>query len=198
MKVAVSASDGSLDAKVDPRFGRCPYYIIVDTETMDLEVLPNINMNAPSGAGIGAAQSVAQKGVEAVITGNLGPNASQVLSEAGIKMVTGAYGSVRQVIEDFKSGKLKAASVARYGGGFGGRGGGRGMGMGRGMVMGRGMGVRDTGMRRGMYSYPPLPHVPVQPTTQMTREQEKEMLTLQLEQLDSQLKEVKKRLEELK
>ena len=139
MKVAVSATGGSLDAPVSPRFGRCPYYVIVDTDTMNFEAMPNANMGAPSGAGIAAAQTIAQRGVEAVLTGNFGPNASMVLSQAGIKMVTGAQGSVRQAVEAFKSGSLKPGPAVGYGQGsfYGGRGAGRGMGMGRGM--GRGM-----------------------------------------------------------
>jgi len=89
LKVAVSASSGSIDAPVNPTFGRCPYYVIVETESMAFEAVPNTSMSAPSGAGIGAAQVVAGKGVEAVLTGNVGPNATAVLSQAGIKMVTG-------------------------------------------------------------------------------------------------------------
>ena len=96
MKVAVSATGGNLDSTVSPRFGRCPYYVIVDTETMSFEAIPNTSMSAPSGAGIGAAQLVAERGAEAVLTGAVGPNAMAVLSQTGIKMVTGAQGSVRQ------------------------------------------------------------------------------------------------------
>jgi len=79
LKVAVSASSGSIDAQVNPTFGRCPYYVIVDTESMAFEAVPNASMGSPSGAGIGAAQVVAGKGVEAVLTGNVGPNATAVL-----------------------------------------------------------------------------------------------------------------------
>jgi predicted Fe-Mo cluster-binding NifX family protein len=157
---------------------------------MAFEAVPNASMNAPSGAGIGAAQAVAQRGVEAVLTGNLGPNATTVLSQAGIVMYTGATGSVRQAVEALKSGELsQAPSVGAGGIGYArGRGGGRGMG--------RGMGMRGMGM--GMYNYPPQPPMPMQSTGPMTREQEKEMLAQQLEQLERQLNDLKKRLEELK
>jgi len=185
LKVAVSSTGQDLDSPVSPRFGRCPYYVIIDTETMAFETIPNTSMNAPSGAGIAAAQAVAQKGVEAVLTGNFGPNASQVLSQVGVKMVTGATGSVRQVVESFKNGTLTAASPMEAGRGFV-PGAGRGMGMGRGM-----------GGGRGMYSYPSQQPMLTQPTGPMTREQEREALAQRLEQLERQLKEVKKRLKEL-
>jgi predicted Fe-Mo cluster-binding NifX family protein len=176
---------------VDPRFGRCQFHVIVDTETMAFEALPNSGMNAPSGAGIGAAQAVAQRGAEAVITGSLGPNATTVLSQAGLQMYTGAGGSVRQAVEAFRSGKLSQAPAAGAGGlGYGrGRGGGRGMGMGRGM--GRGM-----GMGQGMYGYTPQPQAPQQPTAQPA--DEKEMLNQHIGQLEQQLREIKKRLREIK
>ncbi len=191
MKVAVSATEGSPESAVDPRFGRCPYYVIMDTETMESEVLPNTSMGAPSGAGIGAAQAVAGKGVEAVLTGSVGPNASAVLSQAGIKVVTGVQGTVREAVEAYKGGGLETAPAAGYGQPYVGRAAGRGMGMGRGM--GRGMGV---GREMGMYPY--QPQAPAQPPpAPMTREQEIEALTGRMEQLESQLKELKKRLEEL-
>ncbi len=193
MKVAVSASGSSLDSSVDPRFGRSPYHLIVDTSSMAFEPLPNASMGAPSGAGIGAAQAVVQRGVEAVLTGNLGPNATQVLSLAGVKMVTGASGSVRQAVEDFKQGNLKPSPlVGVSGSGFLG---GRGMGMGRGRGMGRGMGM---GGGRGMYGYPDQSQAPTQFSGQATQDQEKKILAQQLEQLERELREVKKRLEELK
>jgi predicted Fe-Mo cluster-binding NifX family protein len=173
-----------LDAPVNPRFGRCPYYVIVETETMESEAISNTGMNAPSGAGIGAAQLVAEKGVEAVLTGSVGPKATQVLSRASIKILTGAGGSIRQTVEAYKRGELEASPTAGYGGFYGGRG---GRGMGRGMVRGMGMGGE-----RGMYQYQPIATQP----RQMNREEERDALQGQLEQLEGQLKDVKKRLEE--
>jgi len=185
LKVAVSATGGSPESTVDPRFGRCPYYVIMDTETMTSEVLSNTSMGAPSGAGIGAAQIVAGKGVEAVLTGAVGPNATAVLSQAGIKIVSGVKGTVREAVESYKSGSLQPAADYGQGGLYTGRGTGRGMGMGRGM--GRGMGM-----------YQNQPQTPMQPpTTPMTREQEIDALTGQMELLESQLKELRKRLEDL-
>jgi predicted Fe-Mo cluster-binding NifX family protein len=69
MKIAVSATAPGLDAEVDPRFGRCQYFIIVDPETMEFEALDNSNSMASGGAGISTAQMIADKGVEAVIVG---------------------------------------------------------------------------------------------------------------------------------
>lgn len=75
MKVAVSATSGGLDAVIDSRFGRCPYFVVVDTDTMQFEDVPNTSQYSPSGAGIQAAQTIASRGVRAVLTGNVGPNA---------------------------------------------------------------------------------------------------------------------------
>jgi predicted Fe-Mo cluster-binding NifX family protein len=125
MIVCVSVAANSLDAPVDPRFGRCPYFIIVDSDTMQFEAIPNMASGAMGGAGIQAAQTIASKGVKVLITGNVGPNAFQALSAAGIKIVTGAYGTVREVVEKYKRGELKETGSPTVGGHFG-------MGAGRG------------------------------------------------------------------
>ena len=127
MRICVSASANSLDAPVDPRFGRCPYFIIVDSETLQFEAVPNPASGAVGGAGIQAVQIIASKGAKVVITGNIGPNAFQALSAAGIKIITGAYGTVREVVEKYKRGELKETNSPTVGGHFGmGMGGGRG------------------------------------------------------------------------
>lgn len=123
----MTALSGNLEAQIDPRFGRCPYFVIVDSETMEFEAVPNTASGSMSGAGIQAAQTVASKGAEVLITGNVGPNAFQALSATGIKVVTGAFGNVREVIEKYKSGGLKETSSPTVRGHFGmGRGRGRG------------------------------------------------------------------------
>jgi predicted Fe-Mo cluster-binding NifX family protein len=129
MKICVSAVANSLDAQVDPRFGRCPYFVIVDSETMQFEAVPNMASGATGGAGIQAAQTIANEGVKVVITGNVGPNAFQALSAAGIKIVTGAFGTVRESVAKFKGGELKEIGAPTVGGHFGM---GRGQGQGRG------------------------------------------------------------------
>jgi len=131
MKICVTAAGNTLDAPVDPRFGRTAYFIVVDSETMSFEAVSNTAVGAMSGAGIQAAQTIASKGVNVVITGNVGPNAFQALASAGVKIVVGAYGTVREVIEKYKRGELTETRVPTVGGHFG-RGRGMGTGMGRG------------------------------------------------------------------
>ena len=104
MKIAISTTMPELDADIDPRFGRCPYFITVDPETLEFEAMDNSNARLSRGAGVFAAYMIIGKGVEAVLTGNCGPNAHQVLSAAGIKTVTGVSGKAKDVIEAYKSG----------------------------------------------------------------------------------------------
>ncbi len=144
MKIAVSASGPDLNSQIDPRFGRCAYFLIVETEDMSFEALDNASMSLGGGAGIGAAQSVGSKGVKAVITGNCGPNAANTLAAAGIQLYVGQSGSVKEAVARFNANQLNATSEANVvdhfgmGGGAGGTGGGGGRGMGGGG--GRGMG----------------------------------------------------------
>ena len=127
MRVAVSATDANLDATVDPRFGRCAYFVIVDTESMQYEAVPNTSQSAPHGAGIQSAQIIANKGAKVVLTGNVGPNAYQALSAAGIQIITGDFRTVREVVEKYKRGELRETGAPTVGGHFGrGRGGRRG------------------------------------------------------------------------
>ena len=134
MKIAVSANGTDLNAAVDPRFGRCRQFLTIDTDTLDYEVLENKNMTASGGAGIQTAQLLASQEIQAVITGNCGPNAFMTLEAAGIPVFVGASGSIQSAVEQYKQGKLQAASQANVGGHFGdqsGIGQGRGMGKGR-------------------------------------------------------------------
>lgn len=131
MKLVISATGSSLDAEVDPRFGRCRDFLIVDPDTMEFEVVQNSGASAGGGAGVLTAQDIAAKGVDAVLTGNCGPNAYQVLAAAGVKVVTGVSGSVREAVQDYKLGKLKPGSQPNVGAHSGmprGMGGGKGMG----------------------------------------------------------------------
>jgi predicted Fe-Mo cluster-binding NifX family protein len=131
VKIAITATAASLDTDIDPRFGRCQYFVIADPDTMEFEALENSGAMVGGGAGISTAQTIAGKGIEAVLTGNCGPNAYQVLEAAGIKVVTGVSGKVRDAIQNYKLGKLKASSQPNVSGHFGmGRGTGRGRGMG--------------------------------------------------------------------
>jgi predicted Fe-Mo cluster-binding NifX family protein len=132
MRIAVSANRPDLDADIDPRFGRCQYLVVFDTETMNFEAISNSGGMGSGGAGIATAQLIAGKGVEAVLTGNCGPNAYQALAGAGIKVFTGVSGKVKDAIESYKSGKLQVSSQPNVAGHFGMGGGGMGRGM-RGM-----------------------------------------------------------------
>jgi len=138
MKVAVSATGAGLEAEVDPRFGRCQYLLIVDTDTMAVEAIANPSINAPGGAGAATAQLVANKGVSAVLTGNCGPTAHQALSAAGIDVVTGVTGTVREAVAAYQRGLLAPTdrpNVPGHSGmrrgGPGARGAGTGFGPGR-------------------------------------------------------------------
>jgi len=106
LKIGVSSSGNNMEALVNPRFGRCPYFIIVDSESMRFEAVPNLAATSGSGAGIQAAQTIASKQVQVMITGNVGPNAFKALSAAGIQIITDVSGKVNEIIEKFKNGLL--------------------------------------------------------------------------------------------
>ena len=169
MKIVVSSTGDSLDSQIDPRFGRCRFFLIIETDDMSFESFNNENIALGGGAGIQSASFVASKGAKAVLTGNCGPKAMEVFNKANVEVFTGFAGRVKDAIEKFKTGGQKPtteATVAEKAGvsgdavqpqsagpgmgsgrgmGGGGRcmdGSGRGMGMGggRGMGMGGGMG----------------------------------------------------------
>lgn len=119
MKICVTALGNTLDASIDPRFGRAAYLTIVDSESMAFETILNAAAGTMGGAGIQAAQTIAGKGVKVLITGNVGPNAFQALSAAGIKIVTGTLGTVREVVEKYKRGELRETGAPTVGGHFG-------------------------------------------------------------------------------
>jgi predicted Fe-Mo cluster-binding NifX family protein len=159
MKVAITSSGNDLNSQIDPRFGRCAYFLVVDPDDMSCETFSNDSAVLGGGAGIQSAQFLASKGVAAVITGNCGPNAVQALSSAEIDLFVGQTGTVKEAVERFRKGELRPSDAAtvdnHYGmaaafptgsgrGAFGGGGmrpgigGGRGKGqkMGMGRVMG--------------------------------------------------------------
>ena len=106
MKIAITSSGETLDSQIDQRFGRAEYFIVVETENMEFEVLNNENISASGGAGVSTAKLLVDADVKAVLTGNCGPNAQRTLSAAGIKLYTGVSGIISEAIEFFKSGKL--------------------------------------------------------------------------------------------
>ncbi len=178
MKTAITAVSPTLDANVDPRFGRCPCFLIVETDDMSFEAIDNANQQLGQGAGIQSARLLVDRGVQYVLTGNCGPNAHQALSAAGIGVIVGCTGTVREVAEQFKAGQLRPTDQPNVpghagmsdssrptpgplvppqpapgpGGGMGmgrGRGKGRGMGRGRGRGGGSGGGMGGGGGRGG-------------------------------------------------
>lgn len=110
MKVAISATGTDLTAQVDPRFGRSQHFIIFDPETSLHEAVDNASAAAGGGAGIATAQMIVDKGVRAVLTGDCGPNAYQVLSAAGVQVITNVSGTIREAMEAYKAGLLLASS----------------------------------------------------------------------------------------
>ncbi|MEA1963964.1 MAG: NifB/NifX family molybdenum-iron cluster-binding protein [Candidatus Aerophobetes bacterium] len=203
MKIAVSAMGPDLNAQVDPRLGRCQYLIIVNPETMEFEAIQNASLGAMHGAGIQTAQMIANKGVSVVLTGNSGPNAFQTLSAAGIQVIVGVSGQVKQAIERYKRGEFKSTNQATVPPHFGTGAGSTstpGMTPGMGMGGGRGMG-RGGGMGRGMMGggFQGMPYGPGPGTTpqQMPKDQELQFLKNQAQILSQQLEEINKRIKEI-
>ncbi|MBL7173421.1 MAG: NifB/NifX family molybdenum-iron cluster-binding protein [Desulfobacteraceae bacterium] len=214
MKVAVSSAGKDLDSQIDPRFGRCAYFIIVDMDTMGYEVFDNENIALGGGAGIQSAQFVASKDAKVVITGNCGPNAVRTLSAAGVEVIVGQTGTVRRAVDDYKAGNLKATNAPNVADHYGmdsgaaqgkdvpqnlGIGMGRGTGMGRGMGRGGGMGCRRGMMGSGMagasgmgVSASAFPDASVF----TARDQEVELLRNQLGDLQEQIEVLKARIED--
>jgi predicted Fe-Mo cluster-binding NifX family protein len=113
MRIAVTAQGRELTSPVDPRFGRAKFFVIVDTDTGEFTAADNTqNLNAAQGAGIQAGRNVAELGVEAVITGHVGPKAFTTLQAGGVTVYAGATGTVANAMEQFKAGTLKQSTGA--------------------------------------------------------------------------------------
>ena len=135
MKICITASGNTTDSAMDPRFGRAPYFIFVDTDSGEIEAIANSAAASGGGAGVASGQLMADKGIDIVITGNLGPNATNVLQASNIKAYRGEMKSIKENIENYKQGRLEEIDVSVSphsglgdGGGLGGRGTGRGGG----------------------------------------------------------------------
>jgi predicted Fe-Mo cluster-binding NifX family protein len=153
-KICITSTGPTLESPVDPRFGRCAYFIIADPQTYDFEAVPNEAAMASGGAGIKAAQTVVSKNIEAVLTGSVGPNAFPALEDAGIKILAGISGTVKTAIESYMNKNLTELNTpgpSNVGKGQGGPGRGLGMGYGggSGMGLGRGAGSGRGHRRRG-------------------------------------------------
>jgi predicted Fe-Mo cluster-binding NifX family protein len=208
MKIAISVSSADLSSQVDPRLGRCPYFLFVDPETMEFEAVENPHAATASGAGIQAAQMVANKGVKAVLTGSCGPNAFQTLQAAGVEVVVGVSGSAEQAVQEYKSGKLRSTTQSNAppfsgmgtrpdgpltpGPGMGGMGRGMGGRKGGGMGRGRGQG-KGSGPYQQTQGIPPTPPG----MHQVPPEEELKYLKQQAESLRKHLDNISKKIEEL-
>lgn len=113
MKIAITTAGDNLAAALDSRFGRAARFLIYNTDTKDFQSIDNTqNLNAPQGAGIQAAQIVANVGANALITGHCGPKAFRVLQAAGIKVYNCQAATVAEALSQFDEGKLLVASEA--------------------------------------------------------------------------------------
>jgi predicted Fe-Mo cluster-binding NifX family protein len=104
MKIAVSATGGSIHSRVEERFGRAPTYVIVDSETMRFGLVSNPNVTLAHGAGPQSARLLHERGVEVLLTGRVGPNARQALEASGIQVVENISGTVREAVERYRQG----------------------------------------------------------------------------------------------
>jgi predicted Fe-Mo cluster-binding NifX family protein len=113
MKVAITSQGETMQSPVDPRFGRAKYFMVIESETGDCSAVANaVNLHAAQGAGIQAGRAVAELGVKALITGNVGPKAFSLLNAAGIKIYIGASGTIEEALEQFKKGALQLTEAA--------------------------------------------------------------------------------------
>ncbi len=113
MKIAISATGSEMSSNVDPRFGRATYFVVVDTDTNEASAHDNTqNLNATQGAGIQAGETAARLGVEAVVTGNVGPKAFRTLNAAGIAVYLCGSTTVSDAVRQFKAGELQQVSSA--------------------------------------------------------------------------------------
>lgn len=197
MKIAVSADGEDLDAAVHERFGRCPFFLVIETDDMTLEVIENIHAELLTSAGVQSAGLLASKGVAAVITGNCGPKAMQVFDAAGIPLITGRQGTLREVVDAFKQGALNPVSSTatsltgatphRSPASFNRPGMGRGMGGGCGRGMGRRCAPADGAITPGKAST----RVPLSREDQLVR------LRRQADDLQRQMAAIQSEIEQL-
>lgn len=106
MKICVSSAGKEKSSSADPRFGRCQYFVIVDTEAVDFKVIENDGITSQQGAGIAAAQQVLNEKVDVVITGNMGPNAMKLINGADIKVYKFQGSTVEEEVKLFLDNKL--------------------------------------------------------------------------------------------
>ena len=112
MKIAISSHDGKFDTTFSLRFGRCEYFLFIDTETRNWETIPNPAATASGGAGSQVVQFLSKNGVEATITGHYGPTAFTALEAAGIQGFEAVDGTPEELLDKFLAGELKQVDAA--------------------------------------------------------------------------------------
>jgi len=121
MKICITSTGPDLNSMIDPRFGRCQYFIITDEKGKLIESIKNTGVRASGGAGITAAQIIANEKIDVIITGNIGPNAFSVLSGSNIKIYSGILNlTIKDAVKKFNQGELKETTTPTVGGHFGG------------------------------------------------------------------------------
>jgi predicted Fe-Mo cluster-binding NifX family protein len=101
MKIAISATGKTMDSLLDLRFGRCKYFLIYDTESKKVNAIENKGMSSAGGAGIAAAQQLIDENIDVIITGDLGPNAFELINKTAIKVYKGKDISIESVLEEY-------------------------------------------------------------------------------------------------
>jgi predicted Fe-Mo cluster-binding NifX family protein len=112
MKICITSQGKTLESQVDPRFGRCAYFIVMDPDSMEFEAIENTNAQTMGGAGVQSAQFIMNKEVKVLLTGNVGPNAFQTLKASQIETITGVSGTVEDVVKKYKQGSYKPVEKA--------------------------------------------------------------------------------------
>ena len=221
MKIVVTSTGPTLDDNVEARFGRCAYFLIIDTDTIQYEAIENPNITLGGGAGIQSAQLMSEKGVTTVLTGNCGPNAFNVFGQAGIQVIVGITGVVRNAVEQFKAGAFSFASGPNVASHFGvdavtpgpaatgqpmtnpmgqSPGSGMSLGMGGGRSIGRGMGRRrgrGMGAGFGMGKWPVVEQPASPSESNIEPDQALVVLREQQQVLEQQKHQIEQRISEL-
>ncbi len=111
MKICVTATAGSLDASFDPHFGRCRYFVIVDTDSMTFETIKNKSSYTVNNKDIIAAQLLLGRDIDKLITGKMESKAFSMLFSKGIDILSFTEGSVKNALQSLKDDALKVLAA---------------------------------------------------------------------------------------
>lgn len=112
MTICITSQGSALESQLDPRFGRAKYFIFYDDETSQFEALENPHIGGIGGVGVQVGQMMDERGVDVIITGNIGPNAFKTIEASNVTVYTGAHGTINQVLDDYKNGTLNPTNTA--------------------------------------------------------------------------------------